>query len=610
MERKKDMPMQRKAQWQHPLYPFCDLPAVKNTNDHSAEWRALKKKEVPSVETVQATADSLSDDEWSRVRNTVRPFETTGAGVAGAGGVSLPSTSTLLWGVTDFLVTRGKEQLAVYVLVQAGKRICAADVGGPLLPATCALLSPSGPATIALPGASALREAARHDLHQLPGTSTTLAIGKRKAWPDSAVADAAQVARLAGFFVGVLLDGSDPLNALIGVAGIPPVEGSNIPYSERATPAAVSLRTIAAFVATIEPDSVSRALNWPAGASGVKLANFYANKALLVNLVAGAPYPWSTEPVPDDICEGSAVPCGALLTVAERVTTITRLVDSTRVRAFSFASASNDSARIVTAAKLLGAANDFLVTVVNIGGDRPGFARMALTIHGLVDVTNSLVTKEYGNAVRRSVGLLDTLGLVKELPKQAGRILSLASDVATAQDADGVSSALDHFVGKTTFLQKREPTSGWHMFVNAYAGAAYGNEDACRGVNTCAQNGRFGGAYFPIGVELGHVVDWRGASWLIRSAGVFVQAVDLGALASWRLGTADSISNAPTVGGKQVLAPGAHIVFGIRSLPLSIGIGRSVAPSLRKVSSAGIVEERNAVRSLSLFAAIDIPLFP
>jgi hypothetical protein len=593
----------------HPLYVLCELPPPDDAT--RADWLNLNRANVPTPAVIQATADSLDDAVWVAERGTVQQFEPTSGGVVAAGIPSLPTTSSVLWGITDFLVTRGREQLEVYVVARVGQRVCAQNAAGPLLVATCELVRPEGGASATIPGTAALRDAARHDLNRLPGTLTDFAIRRQQAWPDSAAADAAAVARLAGYFIGGLLDGEDPLRAYIAIANLQPVATPRFPFSERATPAAVNVYTLASLLSTLEQDSVARQQNWPQGNPGLRLGHLYATKALLVNATHGAPHPWPGTAGLASVCgAGSGVVCGAILTAALRAPAFLSASDSLRVRTTRFAAAEGDSSRVLAAASMLSAAVDLLQVTVDVGGDRPSYRKVMLSLHGVADVTRDLATRQYSAAVRRSFGLVDSLQLGAHLPAEGARILSFASDIAHADDAEGVEDALDNFVGRTTFLNKRDPDAGWYVYLNAYVGAAAGREGACKGARTCDEESRFAGAYAPLGVEVGHAVDWKYSSWLIRSVGLFVQAVDLGTLASWRLGNEENVSSAPTISARQVFAPGAHLVFGIRRLPLSVGIGGSLAPKLRRITTDNGIEERNAVRPLSIFAAVDIPLYP
>jgi hypothetical protein len=55
-----------------------------------------------------------------------------------------------------------------------------------------------------------------------------------------------------------------------------------------------------------------------------------------------------------------------------------------------------------------------------------------------------------------------------------------------------------------------------------------------------------------------------------------------------------------------VFSPGGYLVLGFPKLPVALGIGFNLAPSLRKLS-VDPQETRNAKR-FALFASIDMPL--
>jgi len=73
----------------------------------------------------------------------------------------------------------------------------------------------------------------------------------------------------------------------------------------------------------------------------------------------------------------------------------------------------------------------------------------------------------------------------------------------------------------------------------------------------------------------------------------------------------DSVASAPNVGFKQVIAPGAFVMLGLRGIPLSVGAGTSAVPTLRTVTLAtGGAQQRYAFRPIDVRIAVDIPLFP
>jgi hypothetical protein len=96
--------------------------------------------------------------------------------------------------------------------------------------------------------------------------------------------------------------------------------------------------------------------------------------------------------------------------------------------------------------------------------------------------------------------------------------------------------------------------------------------------------------------------------------GVFLQAVDLGALASWRFSdeAKDDVESEPELGFAQVFAPGVFPVLHVAGSPLTIGLGWSLTPGLRSGSDEEGEESppRFDASRFGLFLAFDVPLFP
>lgn len=105
-----------------------------------------------------------------------------------------------------------------------------------------------------------------------------------------------------------------------------------------------------------------------------------------------------------------------------------------------------------------------------------------------------------------------------------------------------------------------------------------------------------------------------------HSLGMFFSAVDLGQLASERVaGSAqdeltdsnEGVEESPNIGITQVLSPGAYFRWGISETPMTLLIGASAAPDLRKVKDT--VQDRPFdawVVQLGAALAVDVTLFP
>ena len=132
--------------------------------------------------------------------------------------------------------------------------------------------------------------------------------------------------------------------------------------------------------------------------------------------------------------------------------------------------------------------------------------------------------------------------------------------------------------------------------MQAYGGVQGGKEEVNGARATHA------GLYFPVGFE----ITPANQRW-----GVFVQVIDVGAIASSRLSAAsDSVANGPEVGFGQVVAPGAYLTVAIRNTPLSWGLGGSFVPKLRRSTADGEEDIRFNAFRLGFFIAVDIGIFP
>lgn len=107
--------------------------------------------------------------------------------------------------------------------------------------------------------------------------------------------------------------------------------------------------------------------------------------------------------------------------------------------------------------------------------------------------------------------------------------------------------------------------------------------------------------------------DTKVLSPLWAATGLFLQIIDLGQVAAWRISGDTTVNKAsPDLQVKNVFAPGAYLMFGItRSIPITLGFGGSYAPDFRTIngSTGATVHRVNTVR-LNMVFALDLTLFP
>ncbi len=561
---------------------------------------------VPSPDAIRALARPMDPEtDYDRIRDTLRAGSPRPSRLVNLG-AGLASQSTILLGITDFLVNKGRQQLRMSVVARVSNAVCRPDRLSPYLGGTCSLVD-SAEWNVLLPGVVALRTAVRTDLVRLPSVLVETTFVRAAQVPPSDAVDRVLVARYsARFFMDVVQTG-DVSAAFASLAKLRPAIRKTLSFSADSTPAAAALYQAAVLLSALEERGSFRRALWSDPSKQI----LYGMQAVAVNAKAGVPWAWPTgltgSCVDSDLCFGFDPE--RVYAAAYHFNNAAQTFQAKRDSVYDLVKNPNltTEARRTIYPRLIASAADMLSLALRTARESPRVNDVIATIAHVQRIATYMGGEQYGTAMADALQLTNSLGLYRSLPPHAARIFSFTADVAQAEDAEGVEAAMTHFVSQSGgYRRKREPGSGGYVFLNAYAGAAAGRESACERIRNCGDRATFAGAYVPIGVELGRSVPWG----FVRSAGVFVQAIDVGGVASWRISGEDSVASAPEVGVDQLFAPGVYAVAGIRGLPISIGVGTSLAPKLRSITSNGQTEERDAFRRLSFFAALDIPVFP
>lgn len=595
---------------------------------------------------------------------------------------SINRQSDLLWGATDFVVDRVQQQLQVYALQGFTSRLCS-GLGATVLHESCAMLH-SETFGFNQPGVSLLRSAVRQDLQALP--SSILEWTYSHAAANGTLTDprksdqlltALQITHLA---LGTAR-GDDPWLALAEVAdrlrGMRDTMGVRLDLSglrsdsalaeERVAAAQMSLVSLAANDSRVKEaqvrldtmrmvlDRVRSRLNSAkerVSAVGLGSRTPVAQLLLAISELAStrfdalrlrnvAPADLRAEELlryqllamlanqqeRQAIDGRQAFAPGKLVPLALAVNDEIDRLKHLRARIDSVAATRRDSTRSLAALQLELAQQGFstVETILSQAGQFDEFRTAAGYSHlgaaqrmvvAVRDVVMPVLNGEYGTgllALRRQVGLfVDSVSA----PTWTRGIV-FASDLVNAQNSEQVTAALGRFADNGGGVMAKRNARGLRVSLNAYGGVFGGRETADD------QGARFGGVYLPVGFSavLPATVKLVGRRRLGRF-GLFVQAVDLGALASWRLSSSSSdnekIDERPQVGVAQVISPGVFVTFDLHALPLTFGYGGARSPQLREKSqlettSAG---EQTTTHTLvdavrrGFFIAFDIPLFP
>jgi hypothetical protein len=201
----------------------------------------------------------------------------------------------------------------------------------------------------------------------------------------------------------------------------------------------------------------------------------------------------------------------------------------------------------------------------------------------------------------------------KYISQKVLKYVSFMAAIAESKTSDDIASALDAAilpVGSSSI----KGTTAFSISLNSYIGASYYQEHykAVAGQTIKTMLPTFG-VSLPVGFSfnLGLRNNYVGA------LSVFASVIDLGAIASFKLSTPDSIQSKSLANftWQNLLAPGAYLVLGrLFNSPLAIGFGIQKGPQLRDITctqTGGTVVDLSASGTyrLGAFLVVDIPLF-
>lgn len=145
--------------------------------------------------------------------------------------------------------------------------------------------------------------------------------------------------------------------------------------------------------------------------------------------------------------------------------------------------------------------------------------------------------------------------------------------------------------------------SHFNVSLNGYFGGLAGHErikgiEAGQIINNVSLSA-------PVGVHFGwgRVMSANKNPW---SLGFFMPFIDLGTLASYRLGN-DAAESTPEIKLHHILAPGVFLECGIGGTPLSLGFGVQMGPQLRKIQGEDLLTGATYWR-IGGSLKVDIPL--
>lgn len=576
--------------------------------------------------------------------------------------------SNVAWGVSDFVVERVERQLRTYAIRGLTSRICA-DVGEAILRESCQVLG-SSHFGISSAGTGMLRSAVRRDLERLPVTALAWTYDQYDERLDDASKDRLQVVMRGVGFALHVSRGEDPWLAFASaVDSLVPGRRSMVYDQLRRLREELDLtrrqiadttvktnkaqlrrraedidRRLRALGQSLVPQSLDSG-EFPLASIVADLGSLYSTRfdrlrirpaiwdevdarellrAQLIAMLANARtdaqgqlirrqfQPWRFAAVAVAVDEE----LGQINRVRASLDSLQKSgLDTLRLR----------TARLELVQGAFSALDRILAEVQRANLADVTSAQHALTVAR--EVVVPLVEGDYGTAV---LGLRDQVAVLVPTPllnpgqsPHWMRGLTFVSELSGAASADQVNSALVRLTEGGQGFEAKRDTGSWRFALNAFGGVFGGADwgDFTReraGGKTAA----FGGLYLPLGLAIT-------SPWVFRplkiarlgTIGAFVQAADLGALASWRLEQDSTVDERPEIDVGQVFSPGLFLVLNVRGLPISVGYGWSYSPQLRRGRDVGSNSEegeeeqadedtRLSADRRGIFIAVDVPLFP
>lgn len=234
----------------------------------------------------------------------------------------------------------------------------------------------------------------------------------------------------------------------------------------------------------------------------------------------------------------------------------------------------------------------------------------------LVDIIGDIHSKQYTAAMGEVIAyvgqhLQSADPDVKTFLTNNGPFIAAA---AAAKSSDDLKAALDDYSLPAGSYSQQQQTA-FSLTLNSFFGVAAGAETLSgnlSGTNIARTRARLGFAA-PVGLDFnfGRAVPGSAPSGGFFDTGawsVFVPILDLGAVASWRLGSGGG--TVPALTWQNIVAPGLYVVWSKRDSPFSILVGAQYGPELRKISAAGgDTIEKAAIQFPSIEFTFNIPIF-
>ena len=258
--------------------------------------------------------------------------------------------------------------------------------------------------------------------------------------------------------------------------------------------------------------------------------------------------------------------------------------------------AENDKQKILRGLEISGAGLELSQAIANVlGKDEAGQNGQNNTM------------KNYASIALEVLSLFDLL--IKEEDRdeiydQFVKYLTLFADVAQAESGDEVKEILETAILPVGSYRIKRSTM-FSSSIGSLPGVTGGNEWVY--YDGDAQDAAAFGGYMPIGVDL----SWSGGDEEGQKSvfSVYFNVLDLGNLLSYRVNNGEISGQAPEVRFEDVFAPGLYLNYGLKNTPVNFGAGGQLAAKLRDFQEGEAVIDDQPTFALRAFVAVDIPMF-
>lgn len=175
-------------------------------------------------------------------------------------------------------------------------------------------------------------------------------------------------------------------------------------------------------------------------------------------------------------------------------------------------------------------------------------------------------------------------------------------DVLSAETSDEVQFIIDKYAAPVQSYRVNRQ-SDFTMNFGAYPGLYAGYESS----ESILEESFVTGVTAPLGLSLSLGKQKMGFRKPSSSIALFFPIIDIGAPFSYRWEN-DATGFPANLTWRQVLSPGAHLVWGLGNTPLALTLGAQYTPELRRVTESGLEFQANAWR-VGASLTVDIPIF-